>query len=96
MTQLHLSRYASGEFTERSIDTGRILAEGQTLTCMHCGRVWQVKPGSGIKRGWCFRCGGPTCGSRACSERCVPFERQLEIAEQRARLWEVARMNLRV
>jgi len=93
MTQLHLVRNASGEFVERSLDTGHVIAEGQTLTCAHCGRVWLVKPGSGIKRGWCFRCGGPTCGSKECSERCVPFERQLEIAERRSRLREVVRMN---
>jgi len=93
MTQLHLSRRPSGEFVERSLDTGRILDAGQTLTCTHCGRIWQVKPGSGRERGWCLRCGGPTCGAKECTERCVPYERQMELMERRSRLREYFENN---
>jgi hypothetical protein len=92
MTQLHLSHHLSGEFIEKTLD-GKIIAEGQTITCAHCGIVWQVKPGSGRERGWCLRCGGPTCGSKACTERCVPYERQMEIMERRARLLEYIENN---
>lgn len=94
VTLPHLVKRPSGEFVERSLD-GKIIAEGQTLTCTHCGRIFQVKPGSGIKRGWCFRCGGPTCGSKACTERCIPYERQMEIIERRAQLREYIEINFR-
>ncbi len=55
---------------------------GETLSCVHCGRVWAVIPGSGRRRGFCLRCGGPTCGQARC-ETCIPHERQIEIVEQR-------------
>jgi len=75
----------SGEFavTDRA---GKVLREGQTLTCVHCGGMWEVQPGSGRSRSWCFRCNGPTCGSRECSRTCLPWERQMEIRERRVRL----------
>lgn len=82
-----LARHNSGEFRELSQDTGRVLAEGETLSCAHCGKTWHVKPGSGTHRGWCFKCNAPTCGSRAC-QTCLPWERQMEIMEQRHRLWQ--------
>jgi len=85
MTLLRLlTRRASGEFTVTSPE-GKIERGGQTLTCVHCGRMWEVEPGSGQRRGWCFRCNGATCGSKEC-QRCLPFERQLEIMERREAL----------
>lgn len=90
MTLLHLPRRPSGEFTITDLDTGRVKAEGQTMSCVHCQRTWEVHPGSGRERGWCLRCGGPTCGSKACTERCVPWERQLEIMERREALRKAA------
>ncbi len=68
-------------------EEGRTLDEGDTLMCVHCQYHWQVQPGSGAERGWCFRCGGPTCGKPRC-DVCVPFERALEEAEARSRLWD--------
>lgn len=52
-----------------------------TLQCVHCGKHWMVKPGSGRVRGYCFRCGGPICGP--CCVECVPYERQIEMLEER-------------
>lgn len=69
--------------------------DGETLMCAHCQFHWIVKPGSGMKRGWCFNCGGPTCGKKHCEEHCVPFERAIEIMEQRGRLLEAAEQALK-
>ncbi len=83
MTLLHrLDRRASGEFRVVSQETGRVTQEGATLSCVHCQRTWAVKPGSGRQRGWCMKCNGPTCGGKAC-QTCVPFDRQMEIAERK-------------
>jgi hypothetical protein len=43
-----------------------------------------VQPGSGIKRGWCRRCGGPTCGAQKCETVCEPFEFWLDEVERKA------------
>lgn len=40
--------------------------EFDTLQCVHCEKHWTVIPGSGRKRGWCLKCGGPHCGAMAC------------------------------
>jgi len=55
--------------------------ERETLQCAHCQKHWMIKPGSGIQRGWCFRCQGPTCGKRNCETKCVPAERMIEEIE---------------
>jgi hypothetical protein len=55
--------------------------QADTLRCVHCQKVWVVKKGSGIRRGFCTNCMGPTCGSDACC-RCVPFEKKIELYEQ--------------
>jgi len=62
----------------------RALLEMDTFTCCHCNRVCHVRPGSGVKRGYCFMCGAPHCGGKNCWE-CVPFERKLEAWESRGR-----------
>lgn len=59
--------------------------EGETLSCCHCQFTWIVKPGSGAKRGWCFRCNKPVCGKQGCLEHCTPFEKALEEMENRDR-----------
>jgi hypothetical protein len=63
---------------------GVILLDGkevaETLQCVHCGRHWQVVPGSGAKRGWCAHCNGPSCGKPQCMV-CVPAEAKLEFQE---------------
>jgi hypothetical protein len=60
------------------------LVEHDTLCCVHCRRHWVVEPGSGIKRGWCRRCGGPTCGAEKCETVCEPFEFWLDEVERKA------------
>lgn len=72
---------------------GGVEDEGETLMCVHCQCHWQVKPGSGRRRGFCFNCAGPTCGAKPCEASCVPFEKALEISEARGRLTEKARRN---
>ena len=59
--------------------------DSETLSCCHCQFTWTVVPGSGLKRGWCFLCQGPTCGKRDCESRCAPWEKQVELTESRAR-----------
>jgi hypothetical protein len=83
-TLAHTTRKPKGYFTI----TGPMGMEdeGETLMCVHCQMHWQVKPGSGTKRGYCMRCNGPTCGRRPCEKRCVPFERALEQIETKGRL----------
>ncbi len=60
--------------------------EHETLMCAHCQKHWYVQPGSGIERGWCFRCQGPTCGKQTCERDCVPWELMLERLEAASRL----------
>jgi hypothetical protein len=45
---------------------GGIEDEGETLCCCHCRIHWRIKPGSGIQRGYCLRCGQVTCGRQGC------------------------------
>ena len=56
--------------------------EGDTLMCVHCQKHWVIRPGSRMKRGFCLRCNGPTCGKKHCEEHCVPFEKALEMMEK--------------
>ncbi len=57
-----------------------ITIEANTLQCVHCGCHWQMKPGSGNVRGFCFKCNGPICGPKCV--KCVPIEQQLENIEK--------------
>jgi len=59
---------------------------GDTAMCVHCQFHWVIQPGSGIARGFCLRCNGPTCGKKACETRCVPFEKMIEKLERMGRL----------
>ena len=65
--------------------------ESETLSCVHCQMFWEIEPGSGRERGWCWRCAGPLCGKRQCFERCLPWEKACEIIEARERLYQAAR-----
>mgnify|MGYP001581667523 FL=1 len=67
--------------------------ERDTLQCRHCLYTWCVEPGSGRQRGWCTMCDGPTCGSRECSERCLPFERRQELLERSERFGKAAGLS---
>ena len=65
-------------------EDGGILIEGKqvasTHQCSHCSRHFEMVPGSGRLRGWCFKCQHVTCGAAACMP-CVPKEARLEYAE---------------
>lgn len=65
------ARRAHGHF-ERTGPYGE-QEEGDTLSCCHCSRHWEVRVGSGRTRGFCSRCCGYTCGAAAC-DVCVPVE----------------------
>ena len=64
---------------------GHAAETGETLMCVHCQKHWIIKPGSGMKRGFCGNCAGPTCGKQQCEEHCVPFEKAIEQTEAQAR-----------
>lgn len=63
-------------------EMGRV-TEHDTLQCVHCGKHWQFKPGSGNISGHCYRCNGPICGPK-CKE-CYPQEQQRE--DMRKGIW---------
>lgn len=56
--------------------------EADTLQCVHCGAHWQVRHNSGVARGFCMNCMGPTCGKQKCECGCNPIEKQLDIQER--------------
>lgn len=60
---------------------GHIIIDGveiaSTKQCCHCGRHYTSIRGSGIKRGFCLKCMGPTCGKPRC-DRCIPHRAWLE------------------
>lgn len=51
--------------------------EGDTLSCCHCRKHWEVRIGSGRERGFCTLCMGVTCGAPAC-DACIPFNLRLD------------------
>jgi len=57
-----------------------VVAEADTLQCVHYQQHFPVSPGSGMIRGYCARCNGPICGHKC--QACVPAERQLSNIEQ--------------
>ena len=56
----------------------------ETLTCSHCNQIF-AKPGPADPAGFCHMCFKPVCLKCGKLDRCVPFEKKLEIMEQRAR-----------
>lgn len=72
--------HSHGLMVLSDIHTGKTLFESDVHQCCHCQLTWQYKPGSGIRRGFCTRCGGVTCGKTAC-DTCYPHEQQLEDLE---------------
>jgi hypothetical protein len=69
----------SGFITIGDPGSDKAISVTPTVKCIHCGGMWEVKPGSGRVRGWCTKCNGPVCGPGCAA--CVPFERQLENVE---------------
>lgn len=61
--------------------SGSIIINGQevanTLQCVHGGEHFISRRGSGVTRGFCMRCQGPTCGSPD-HDVCIPFEKRLD------------------
>lgn len=69
----HIHTKSKADIEETSLETGNIVMSGEMLQCVHCQHNWIVCRGSGRHRGWCMKCGGPTCGSKAC-ETCIPLD----------------------
>lgn len=61
------------------LDTGEVR---DTVMCAHCQMHWVPEPGSGHKRGWCFKCQAHLCGKQACMAGCRPWEQQIEAMER--------------
>jgi hypothetical protein len=40
--------------------------EEEFRQCCHCQAVWVYRPGSGLRRGYCFKHDGWLCGQQAC------------------------------
>ncbi len=77
-------QYSAGRHVKGYIqisEPDKPMVEQETLQCVHCQKHWVVQPGSGIRRGWCFRCMGPSCGKQNCETKCVPAERMIEEIE---------------
>ncbi len=66
-------------------ESGKVIDEGESLKCVHCGLHFVVRPGSGRERGFCLNCMGPLCGAKECMDNCVPWERRMEEMERAAR-----------
>lgn len=75
----HTTRRPAGAFLIYEPDDK--LTEYDTLQCVHCQKHWEVVVGSGIERGWCLNCAGPTCGKERCETKCIPAERMIEEIE---------------
>ena len=71
----------SGEVTISDPGSDRPVLTVATLQCCHCGKHWIPRPGSGVERGYCYRCNGYVCG-RDCNRDCVPVEQYLENLEK--------------
>jgi hypothetical protein len=41
--------------------------EKEFRQCIHCQYVWEYKPGSGERRGFCLKCYGLLCGRPECA-----------------------------
>lgn len=75
----HISTRPKGYTFETTLD-GQLI-EHDTRQCCHCGKHWQIKPGSGEVRGFCRKCKQYTCGKPTC-DSCRPQEQQLEEMEK--------------
>ncbi len=58
---------------------GRVMAD--TVCCAHCGAHFVMRRGSGIRRGFCTKCDGITCGSAGCVA-CTPVEARIDERER--------------
>ena len=57
---MNIKKYSSFKSSGYEIvttnDSDKLEYEGETHQCCHCGKHWQIKPGSGITRGFCIKC----------------------------------------
>jgi hypothetical protein len=64
---------------------GGIVVDGRqvdsTLQCCHCNAHRSRE----LMGGFCRNCMGPTCKAQACM-KCAPWEKQMEVIEQAARV----------
>ena len=67
------------------VDPERPTHEQDTFTCIHCNKIVLVK-GTVTDFAWCRKCMKPVCEKEICQDRCLPWERQLEISEARGKL----------
>lgn len=78
-----------GYLVGTSDDTGDVVHEHETITCIHCQRIvrvagWNHRTGKRFDPGGlCRRCMKMICGPCADHGRCTPFEAQLELSEKR-------------
>lgn len=75
-----VSRRAHGASIETGPDINGEINQ-DTLQCPHCGMHWVPQPGSGRRRGYCFKCSGVLCGRGKCAAECIPQEAQVELIE---------------
>lgn len=61
----YTSLRSSGYEITTPLDSDKVI-EGDTKQCCHCGCHWTIRPGSGIVRGYCYRCNDLTCGHISC------------------------------
>lgn len=74
-----MSKFEHG--TLHIIDPGSDKSQAVATTqCVHCGKHFEMKPGSGKMRGFCMRCNGYICGPE-CAE-CIPQEQMIENIEK--------------
>lgn len=64
------------------------------VQCCHCQQTFPFVRGSGVKRGWCSRCAGITCGRIECDD-CVPWQEMLWQMEQGVP-WHLAKRARRI
>ena len=82
-TSRKASAYVRGDLPEKDA-----ALEADMLMCKHCQMTWYIQPGSGIKRGWCYSCQGPTCGKPRCMQHCggqLHFMKEIEKMEAKGR-----------
>ena len=70
-----------GELIITPYDGGKV-ERSALVRCAHCDYTWQFRPGSGVRRGRCMRCGGLVCGRPYCRVlQCTSAEQRLENLE---------------
>lgn len=57
------------------LEAGIVVAD--TFQCCHCNAHFQMRRGSGKRRGFCMNCDQVHCGEPGCCV-CVPFEKKLD------------------